>query len=298
VSREEARLEIEHRILLKTIRQLWLELYMQEQSVRVIEESRALQARTLASAEGRYRAAQEPQRAVMRSRQDLARLDDRLLMLKAQISSLRAQLGRWLGEASNDPLPPESPVLPALATTFDATQHPMWLAAQTGLEIAQTEVEITHQEYRPGMMFDVSYGVRQTAPSGTPRPNMVTVLVTFDLPIFRNKRQDRRLAEKQSLETAARFETDDMRRDLESMYRAEHAGYEALQARVRGFEEHLLPSARNEAKVTTAGAARDVNEVREARMRELDAEIDLIRLRMDLAKSHTELLYLMGEPQS
>ena len=298
VSREEARLEIERRTLTKKIRQLWLDLYMREQSVRVMEESRALQARALAAIEGRYRAAQELQRTVMRTRLDLARFDERLLMMEAQVSTLRAQLGRWLGEASNDPLPIGTPALPRLAGNFDVVQHPIWLAAQVGLEMAQTDVDITRQEYKPGMMFDVSYGVRQNSPSGVQRSNMVTALVTFDLPIFRGKRQDRRLAEKQSLEAAARYEADDMRRDLESMYRATRAEHEALQARVRIVEEQLLPSARREAQATAAGAVRDANELREAQMRALDAEITLIQLRVELAKSHAELLYLTGEPQS
>jgi len=298
VSREEARLEIEQRLLRKKIRELWLELYLQQQSVRVVEESRVLQARALAAVEGRYRAAQEPQRAVMRGRQDLTRVDDRLLMLQSQVSSLRAQLGRWLGAAANDALPPEQPVLPALATDFDVTRHPVWLAAQAGVDVAQAEVDIARQEYKPGMTVDLSYGVRQNAPSGMDRSNMVSVLVTFDLPIFRNKRQDRRLAEKQALETAARFEADDMRRDLESMYRAARVEYDALQARVRLAEEQLLPAARREAQVTTAGAVRDANEIREAQRRALDAELDVIRLRVELATHHAELLYLTGEPQS
>jgi outer membrane protein TolC len=297
VSREAAKLEIERRMLLKKIRGLWLDLYMQERSVRVMEESRVLQARALAAVEGRYRAAQEQQQLVFRSRQALARLDERVLMMKAQASSLRAQLARWLGEASNDPLPPELSAMPALAATFDVTQHPMWLGAQAGVEVAQTEVDIARQDYKPGIMFDLSYGIRQTAPSGMQRANMVTALVTFDLPIFRDKRQDRRLAEKQAMEAAARYETDDMRRDLESMYRAARAEHDALAERVRVFENQVLPNARREATVTSAGFVSYANDLREAQMRALDADLDLFRLRVDLGKSHAELLYLTGESQ-
>ncbi|GEM_PF-6037099 len=57
------------------------------------------------------------------------------------------------------------------------------------------------------------------------------------------------------------------------------------------------PGAHREAQVTTAGSVRDANELREAQMRARDAELDLIRLRVDLAKSHAELLCLTGEPQ-
>ncbi|HYM47462.1 MAG TPA: TolC family protein, partial [Burkholderiaceae bacterium] len=134
LSREEAKLEIERRSLLKQIRQLWLELYMQEQSVRVLDESRQLQKRALAAAEGRYRAAQDPQQAVLRARQALARLDERRLMLKAQATKLRAQLARFIGAAANDPLPTELPTLLSRNEAFDPVQHPEALAAQAGLE--------------------------------------------------------------------------------------------------------------------------------------------------------------------
>ena len=296
LSREEAQLEIERRALRKLIRALWLELWLQERSIGVVETSRALQQRALSAAEGRYRAAQERQQEVLRARQAIARLDERALMLKAQAARLRAQLTRFVGAATNDPLPPALPELPALSADFDAAQHPEWLAAQAGLEVAQAEVALTREEYKPGMMFDLSYGVRQNAPTGMNRSDMVTAMVTFDLPLFRAKRQDRRLAEKQALETAARFTSEDKRRELEAMHAAARAEHEALAARVRVIAEQLLPNARREAEVTIAGFVRDANELREAQMKTLDAELDLIRLRVELAKSHAELLYLTGEP--
>jgi outer membrane protein TolC len=298
LSREEARLEIERRMLLRQIRQLWFELWLQEQSTRVVEASRTLQQRALAAAEGRYRAAQERQQEVLRARQALARLDERALMLKAQSARLRAQLARFLGEAANDPIAAELSPLAPLAASFDSARHPEWLAAQAGLEVAQAEADITRQEYRPGIMFDLQYGLRQNTPGGMARSDMVTAMVTFDLPLFRNKRQDRRLAEKQALATAAGFETEDKRRELQAMYTAARAEHEALVARVHVLENDLVPNARREAQVTAAGFVRDANELREAQLKALEAELDLMRTRVELAKSHAELLYLTGENES
>jgi outer membrane protein TolC len=204
---------------------------------------------------------------------------------------LRGQLARWIGaEAARQPLPETLPGFPRLPIEFDATHHPDWVAANAMLEAARTDVDLVRQEYKPGFMAEVSYGARQAG-----RPDMVTALVTMDLPIFRAKRQDRRLAESQSREVGARFEAEDKKRELEAMYAAAFAEHETLAERTRIYAERLLPDIQREARLTSAGFARDQAELREARMKELDAEIELTRLRVDLARSHVELLYLKGE---
>ncbi len=119
----------------------------------------------------------------------------------------------------------------------------------------------------------------------------------FDLPVFREKRQDRRLAEKQTLEAGAQFETDDKRRELDAMDRATRAELDALTAREKIFSENLLPAVRRESRVTVAGFARDQSDYREVLLKTLDTELEYLRLRVDRAITQAELLYLTGEQQ-
>lgn len=295
LTREEAKAEAEQRSLLKQVRQTWLELYFQQESLRLLQEARRLQQKQLEAAEGRYRAAADMQQVVIRARQAVARVNEREPMLKAQIARTRAQLGRWIGVAAALPLPAELPALPVPAPDFDAARHPEWLASEAMRDASRIEVDMARQEYKPAWMLDLSYGVRRPMPGGTERPNMVTAMVTLDLPVFRAKRQDRRLAEKQALESGARLETEDKRRELVAMHQSMRAEYEALAARARIFEEQLLPAIRREAQVTVAGFARDQTEYRDAQMKALDAEQEYTRVRVDLAKTQAELLYLTGE---
>ncbi|MEK7816485.1 MAG: TolC family protein, partial [Pseudomonadota bacterium] len=295
LTREEARLEAERRNLLRQVRQTWLEIYYLNQSLRLLGETRRLQQKQLEAAEGRYRAAADMQQALSRARQALARVNEREPMLKAQIARARAQLGRWIGDAAALALPVALPALPVPAPDFDAVRHPELLAAEAMHNAARLEVDMARQEYKPGWMLDLQYGFRRPMPDGTERPDMVTAMVTFDLPIFRSKRQDRRLAEKQALESGARLETEDKRRELVAMHQSMRAEYEALAARARIFEEQLLPAIRREAQVTVAGFARDQTEYREAQMKALEAEQEYTRVRVDLAKTQAELLYLTGE---
>ena len=293
--REEARLENERRDLLRQVRATWLELYYAEQGERLLQATRRLAQRDLEAAEARFRAAQDTQRAVLRARQALARIDEREPMLHAASERARANLMRWIGQDARAPLPEALPTLPTPAAGFEPERHPEWLAARAELGATQAEVDMARQEYKPGWMLDLSYGFRRPMPDGTERPNMVTAMVTFDLPVFRAKRQDRRLAESEAREAAARLDTEDKRRELEAMYDALRAEHAALAARVRVFEKELVPSLLRETEITLSGFAREQTELREARMRLLDAELELLRLRVDLAKTQAEMLYLTGE---
>lgn len=298
LSREQLRVDMERRNLLRQVRQTWIELYFQQQSLNTLEELRRLARKQVEASEARYRAAQEMQQSVLKSRQALARLNEREPMLRAQAARLQAQLARWMGEAAYQPLPAELPPLPAVPETFDPAQHPDWLAAQYGLEQARLEVDMARQEYKPGWMLDLSYGFRRPMPNGMERPDMVSAMVTLDMPVFRDKRQDRRLAEKQVMETGMRYEIEDKRRELEVMYRSMRAEYDALTERENIFVQQLLPATRRESQVTVAGFARDQAEYREAIMKTLDTELEYLRLRADRIKAQAELLYLTGEPQS
>ena len=297
LTREQARVDIEQRNMLRQVRQTWVELYYQHQSLNTLQEQRRLARKQLESAEARYRAAQAIQQSVLQAQQALARLNEREPMLRAQIARLQAQLARWLGEAAYQPLSSDFPWLPAVSNAFDHTRHPEWLAAQYGLEQARIEVDMARQEYKPGWMLDLSYSYRRPMPNGTERPDMISAMVTLDMPIFREKRQDRRLAEKQAMESGARYEIEDKRRELEVMYRSMRAEFDGLSEREKIFARELLPATRRESQVTVAGFARDQSEYREALMKTLDTELEYARLRVDRAKTQAELLYLTGESQ-
>lgn len=292
---EEARLELERRTLLRNVRRTWLELYYLDAALRQIDTRKPLLERQRQAAEGRYRAAQDTQQAVLQARQAVTRLAVQRQALQAQRQRNAARLTRWIGAEAAAPLPQALPLLPALAQHFIVEQHPDWLASRADYESAHTDMDIVRQERKPGVMLDLSYGFRRTAPDGRERPDLVTAMVTVDLPVFRARRQDRRLAEKQAMENVARYELEDKRRDLEAQYASQLAEHESLKERVQLFSGQIVPDTRREASVTVSGFASDQTLLREAHIKALDAELELLRLRMELTRSQAELLYLTGE---
>ncbi len=284
-------LEHERRNLLRDVRGFWLEVYFLEQSRRTVSSLRPLYQSAVRANEGRYRAGVARLQEVLNARLALTRLDDRDQSLRADLVRARAQLARRLGVAADDPLPETLPPLPSADQPFDAGLHPEMHVADAGLATAKIDVQLARQQYKPGFMLEFSYGARQD------RQDLVTAMVTMDLPIFTRSRQDRRVAEQLSVENGARLAIDDKRYELEAQYRALRAESEALAARQRFYENAMLPDARRAAEVTVSGFARDQNELRDARMNDLETRLNYERLRVDHAKAQAQLLYLTGEPQ-
>ena len=298
LTRAQARLELERRSLMRNVRRAWLELYYLDAARRQIDSLRPLNERQRQAAEGRYRAAQDSQQAVLQARQALARLTDRDYALRAQQQRTQATLARWIGTSVEEPAAASLPDLPAVPQHFEAEQHPEWRASHADYDRAHTDIALARQEYKPGMMLDLSYGLRRPIPDGRERSNMVTALVTVDLPLFRAKRQDRRVAEKQAMEAGARYEVEDKTLDLQAQYAMLRADHEALVQRVQLYTQHIVPNARREASVSVAGNARDQALLREAQIKAVETELELTRLRVDLARNQVDLLYLTGDRKS
>ena len=297
LTRAQALLELEHRTLVRNVRHTWLELYYLGSARRQIDSLRPLSERQRQAAEGRYRAAQDSQQAVLQARQALARLTDREYALRAQQQRAQAMLARWIGVPAAEPLPVTLPELPPLPEHFDAAQHPEWRASHADYDSAHTDIDLARQEYKSGMTFDLSYGFRRPTPDGRERSNMLTALVTVDLPVFRAKRQDRRVAEKQAMEAGAQYDVEDKTRDLQAQYAMLRADHEALTHRVQLYTQQIVPNARREASVSVAGNARDQALLREAQIKAVETELELTRLRVDLARNQVDLLYLTGGAQ-
>jgi len=294
-SRGRSDLEMERRRLIRQVRQTWLELYYANQAVRILNESRALAQRQIEAAERRYRAALDEPLAVLNARVTLAQLNEREPMLNADIARLRAELGRWVGANAALAMPQDLPSLATPSPTFDVTHHPEWQVTQAQQDGANTEVDLARQAYKPNWAVDLSYGSRQPMPDGTRRPDMVTAMVAVSLPLFTAKRQDQRLAERQMLAASAQFGVEEKRRELESQYTVARAEYSALEQRVLITTEQLLPALHRAAEITSSGYAREESGRREARLKILETDQSLLRLRVDLAKTQAALLYFTGE---
>ena len=290
LDQETWRLELERRTLVRDVRNIWLDLYYLEQSRATVRDLRPFYLSAERASEGRYRAGVARLQEVLAARLTLARLDDRDQALRAEVVRARAQLARRLGQGADDPLPDVLPPLPR-AMPFDAAGHPEARVTQAMLATAQIDLGLARQQYKPGYMLELSYGARQD------RSDLVSAMLSMDLPLFTRNRQDRRVAEQLSMENGARLAIADKLYELNALYRGIEAEIVALNGRLAVYQKSILPESKRAAEVTVAGFARDQNELREAGISDLETRLGYERLRVDLAKAQAQLLYLTGESQ-
>lgn len=288
---------------LRALRKDYVELAFRTASLELVRENRELFAQLAQIAERSYAAGVVAQQAVTEAELQLLLLDDRQTRLRGAIDRARASLARWVGEAAALPLPLEFPELPPVprqeALTAGLAEHPELVAIGAAMEAAQAGVALAKARYRPGFDIDLSYGDRAgREPGGEARTDMLSAMVTLDMPLFPGKRQDRRLAASEHELVAARFERSDLLLDLSAELERAYADFERLGERLDHYRERVLAQARlntEAALLGYRGGTGDFQTSMLARGTELEARLSALRLQAERAKTQAALLYFKGE---
>lgn len=292
------------REVLRGLRRAWLDLHEKRAAVALVEESRSLFAQLVTMAERQYAAGRQNQQDILRAQLELGRLEDRVEALAQGAEVATADLVRWLGpeaarRAAVDSLPELSPV-PDLETLHGALpQHPLVALERARMEAARQRVEQAREAYAGGWSLDVSYGIRDgDNPDGSGRSDFLSVMAMVDVPIFREKRQDRTLAARQHEAAAARLDRDHRLRELERELGAAHARWERLDRRLARYQDDLLAQARHTADASLHAYQSDRLEFAglvRSQLTELETRLAALELAVERARTRVDLLYLAGE---
>jgi outer membrane protein TolC len=264
------------------------------------EQRRWLEQMTAAS-RSMYASGDGGQAAVLGARLERAMLDERDLELRQMERERRAALARWLGPDADVrpelPRPAPPATLPALEARLAA--HPAHAGFEAQAAAARAEVGMAEAMSKPMLAFDVGYGFRRgVGMDGGSRPDMLTAMVTFALPIFPADRQRRELAAARSMERSAGLMAEDNRRMLQMSLREAHARATLAHERLALLERTVLPTARAAADAALAGyraGDESIDAVIAAARARLDAEIRHVRAQADLAVAGAEIATLVGD---
>lgn len=287
----------------KATRQAWLDLYLQQRSLAVIDESRGWFEQLRDVTEAHYASGRSTQQDVLRAQLELSRLDDRYTSTLQAADQARAGLEKWIGpvaaRALDDELPALSdPIAPA-AFRESLVQHPALRAENARIQQQRIGSDIAREQYKPGWMLDVSYGDRiGKNGDGSDRSDFLSAMVQLDLPLFREKRQDRNLAASEQRLFAATQARDEKLRELERMAESAQARWRRLGERQALYRERLLPDAESHAEAALQAyqsGLSDFSRLIRARTGALDAHLDALRIAVDRLRAQAELLYLQGD---
>ncbi len=299
---EQAMAEDKSLIVLREVRRSWLESWFNHEAGRIIEDSRGLFRQLVKITEFHYSTGAQSQQDVASAQLELSLLEDRLTRTYEQGEVARASLSQWIGDLAWGRIGGELPDLTAIqdraALAKDLDLHPLIRAELARMEAADNGVQLALEQYKPGFMLDVTYGFRNGRdPDGGNRPNMFTGMVLIDIPLFTSKRQDKRLAASRLNYLAAGYARADRLRKMKQELDGSYKRWQRLGERGRLFDQRLLGEASLNSEASLNAYQSGITEFTtliRARLRELDARLQALRIRVDRAKVQAGLLYLNG----
>ncbi len=304
-SSEQAGAEVTQRKLVRDVRKNFLELYYQTRAEQVINETRRLFAQLVDITQAHYATGRVSQQDVLRASLELSRLDDRTARIRNEADKHRAALMKWIDDAASLPLDSSFPELAALPArdVIEASlpEHPEIRVASAKLEASNRNIQIAREQYKPGWSAGLEYRKRfGDNPGGDDRTDMMAAMLTVDLPLFPNKRQDRRLSASILQAEAVHQGRDDQLRELKQMLNTDYANWQRLGERATLYQSRLLNEASANARASLNAYQSGVTEfttLMRARITDLDVRLEDLRIRVDLARTQANLLYLAGEDQ-
>jgi outer membrane protein TolC len=297
---------------------LWVDALKADQTIRLIERDRVLFEQLVDIVKASYSSAQgnTRQQDVISAQLELARLDDRLTMVKSQRDLALINLSEWLAPTAQQAVSEtfaanvSLPNLPELADAIQVllqradnmsllqllAQHPALLAIEQSAKAGNTAVKLAKQKYKPQWGVNASYAYRDDTPLGQSRSDFFSIGITVDVPIFGYAKPDSEVSASQlsaqTIETEKRLLQQRMLSQMLGLYQQEIR----FDQREEGFLNAILPQAQEHADASLSAYTNDdgdFSEVMRARITQLNAQIDLIHIQTEKFKTRIQILYFL-----
>ncbi len=292
---EAANLDAQRAALRREIALAWLELYFAQQAraplVELVGEMQLqLDTVSAAIAAGRQNTAD-----ALALRGAGVAAQDRVIEQDRTIERARYALAAWIRDEASRPLanPPDTSAFdhPPTALLANLHEHPEQRIYAEREALARTDAALAANSKKSDWSLEVAYGQRGPAFS-----NMISVMVSIDLPWEAEKRQDRDLAAKRLLAEQAQAQTEEARRMHEAELRGVYADWQTAGVRSERFEKLLLPLARERVAAALAayrGGRGDLGVVLEARRAETETRLGFVQSQLERARAWARLNFLL-----
>ena len=301
-----ARAQQRERQVLMKVRQAWLDVVLQKKTLDIIQANRVLFEQMLDISQSFYASGRQQQQDVVQAELEISLVDDRLERARSELVVAEARLAKWVGEENMRYGVAVKPVdlhlhgLLELAELKRRLEHnPELIAMREQVISQQKKLNLANDQYSPQWGFDINYGFRAgNNKDGSSRADFLTAMVTLDLPIFTENKQDRNVsAQKQRLQ-AVRYQQLDVNRELLKRLQAVVGRLQKLKDRHQLYEDKVLPQAVQNAEVSLSGYQSGVVSfftLTRARVTELNTRLADLQIDVTYNKVFAELQYLIGE---
>ena len=188
----------------------YFELMFTVSSLETNHRSIQLVRQLLKVAEARYATGKGLQQDVLQAQVELSKLLDEKITLQKKEHSLEDAIN---GLINRDHFQSISPYIGSIETiaddvmtdkpTYEWRKNPWLKVRQAQIDMANLNIELARKDYWPDMDVKLAYGQRGEDLNGRNLPDFVSGVVTLNVPLWKNSRQDRRLAAAKARHQAA-----------------------------------------------------------------------------------------------
>ncbi len=222
-----ARSEVDQALTVATLRResalAWIRRHTVERQLVQLEQLFAENRHFAQALAAQLSAGKVPATDAVLPRQEAAMLDERRDELLLQRQQAIAGLRRWIGEAAGQDLQGALPDWALQETALGAAlhRHPELQAVEANARLLDAQVEEAEAARHPDWSVEVAYQHR-----GPVFGDMVSVQLSFDLPIFADRRQDPQVAARRAEREALEADRDALRRQHAAELASDWAEFE------------------------------------------------------------------------
>lgn len=303
-----------------TVTQLWLDAYQARQSVKLIEQDRALfdQLEDISLASYSSALDRTRQQDLIKAQLENTRIEDRLTRLLQKQDMAEQKLLEWLlpsagnfasGTNQYSDYAADLPQLQSLYAELwqgelisDSelasylVRHPSVQKLDQNIAVATTAVQLAEQKYKPEWGVNASYGYRGDDMNGRDRADLVSAGVTVSLPLFSSTRQDKEVEAANASKEKIRTDRSLMIRQMMASFKSAHSQLQRLEQRQQLFDRKLTPQIQQQAQAALNAYESDngsFTEVVRARIAELNTRIESLEISVARQKQIAQLNYFL-----
>src|SRR6185437_9841008 len=252
--------------VIRDVKIAYFDLGFTLQRTRLVEKNKQILEDLLHIAEKHYGVGLGSQADALKAQTQVSRMLDELLKLARERPTVEAELIRALGRnAIVAPPVPEAPQLREETLSLESlhatalAQRPQLLALQSIVSRNEKALELARKNYYPDFDIRLAYGQRDNMLDGSRRPDMVTLTVAVNLPVWRESKIAPRVAEALAKRDQAQSLYQAQRNEVAANLRQQVALAEQNLQSARLYQTAILPQAR--LTVESAISAYQVNRV-------------------------------------
>lgn len=291
--------ETERQVSLLAVRRntavAWLERYYLERRATLFDELERENQLFAAAVKAQLASGGATAADSIEPQQEAADIADQRDELAGELARSKAALKRWVGNAAEEPLVGEPPVLELDSNVLRAHvhEHPDLAVFAPMTQMAQAEVHAAEAAKRPDWGVEVAYARR-----GDTYSDMISLQFTLSLPLFPKNRQDPQIRAKRQELTRVEAERDAMFRDHTEELEADLAEYETMTRQLARLRETRSTLAQQKADYAFAGyrsGTTNLATVLTTRRELIDVRLKQIELEGKRAVAAAKLYYFTQE---